>query len=82
MSIRENWHNPAKESRLKMEDAARSGTAAIKGDDATEQKTIQGYRLRGKLYDKIKIPLKTIDIIIGVIVALLVAALVVGITTK
>ena len=48
-------------------------------DSSGSDKAVQQYRLRGKLYDKIKVSLRTMDIIIYVLVALLVIALVVGI---
>lgn len=39
----------------------------------------RGQRRRYKLYDKIKVPLRTMDMIIGIIVALLLLALLLGI---
>ncbi len=40
---------------------------------------VPGQKRRYKLYDKIKVPLRTMDIIIGIIVALLLLALLLGI---
>lgn len=48
-------------------------------EETGDEKFARTYRNRGKLYDKIKIPLKTMDIIIYVIVALIVVALIVGV---
>lgn len=44
-----------------------------------DEKFAKTYRVRGRLYDKIKVSLRTMDIIIYVIVALIVIALIVGI---
>ena len=44
-----------------------------------DEKFAHTYRNRGRLYDKIRIPLRTMDIIIYVIVALLVIAVIAGI---
>ena len=44
-----------------------------------DEKFAKTYRNRGKLYDKLKVSLRTMDIIIYVIVALIVIALVVGV---
>jgi len=48
-------------------------------EETGDEKFAKTYRTRGKLYDKIKIPLKTMDIIIYVVAALIVIALIVGI---
>ncbi len=48
-------------------------------EETGDEKFARTYRNRGRLYDKIKVSLHTMDIIIGVIVALLVIALIVGI---
>ncbi len=73
-------------ARAEMESAAKHGER--KQSQNLEEKLLEGtgdakfahtYRNRGKLYDKIKVSLRTMDIIIGVIVALLVIALIVGI---
>lgn len=44
-----------------------------------DAKFAKTYRNRGRLYDKINVSLKTMDIIIYVVAALLVAAIIVGI---
>ena len=74
----------AREARAKMAESAGPGE---KGPSFEEQlceqtgdeKFAHTYRNRGRLYDKIKIPLHTMDIIIYVLVVLLVIAVIVGI---
>lgn len=44
-----------------------------------DEKFARTYRNRGRLYDKIHVSLRTMDIIIYVVVALIVIALIVGI---
>ena len=84
MALRDHWNNSAREARFKMEEAAKRGEDELQyqqalRDNPEDQKSIQQYRIRGRLYDKIKVSLRTMDIIIYVIVALLVVALVVGV---
>ena len=67
-----------------MEEAAKHG----KNEESFQEKLLQQigdekfaktYRTRGKLYDKIKVSVHTMDIIIYAVVAMIVIALVVGI---
>lgn len=44
-----------------------------------DEKFARTYRNRGRLYDKIKVSLRTMDIIIYVVAALLVLAIIIGI---
>ena len=76
--------DPGREARAKMEQAAGSGETGASFEEKLRQETgdakfAHTYRNRGRLYDRIKIPLRTMDIIIYVVAALLVIAIVVGI---
>lgn len=67
-----------------MEEAAKHGQNEVDFQEKLRLKTgdekfAKQYRVRGRLYDKINVSLRTMDIIIYAIVALLVIALVVGI---
>jgi len=87
MALRDHWNNSAREARLKMEEQAKRGEDELafqrrikeNSDKPEDTKFVQQYRIRGKLYDKIKVSLRTMDIIIYVVVALLVITLIVGI---
>ena len=84
MALRDHWFNPDRQARLRMEEEARRAQSEQEfqqklRDNPEDAKFIKTYRVRGKLYDKIKVSLRTMDIIIYVIVALIVLALVVGI---
>ncbi len=75
--------NSERRARAEMEDAAKKQTS---GDfekklleETGDEKFARTYRTRGRLYDKIKIPLKVMDIIIYGIVAAIVIVLIVGI---
>ena len=81
--FKDGLSNSERRARVAMEDAAKKQTS---GDfekklleETGDEKFARTYRNRGKLYDKIKIPLKTMDIIIYGIVAAIVIALIVGI---
>lgn len=76
--------NPGREARIEMEEAAKHGQTKedfqekllLKTGDEKYAKT---YRNRGRLYDKINVSLKTMDIIIYTVAVLIVVAIVVGI---
>lgn len=83
--FRDGLNNSQRRARAEMEDAAQQQT---KGDfqqklleETGDEKFAKTYRTRGKLYDKIKIPLKTMDVIIYAVAALIVIAIFVGIAT-
>ena len=70
--------------RAEMEEAAKHGQNEVDFQEKLRLQTgdakfAKTYRNRGRLYDKIKVSLRTMDIIIYVVVALIVIALVVGI---
>ncbi|MBQ8506028.1 MAG: hypothetical protein IJ466_01115 [Clostridia bacterium] len=81
--FRDGLNNSQRRVRAEMEDAARKNTSGEFQEkllrETGDEKFAKTYRTRGKLYDKIKIPLKVMDIIIYALVALIVIALVVGI---
>ena len=82
MSLKDNWNNPEKLARLDMADAERKGRKAMesekKSDDSGKtQKLPKRYRL----YDKINVSLKTMDIIVYSIAALIVVCLIIGVAT-
>lgn len=67
-----------------MEEAAKHGQNEVDFQEKLrlrtgDEKFAKTYRVRGRLYDKIKVSLRTMDIIIYALVALIVIALVVGI---
>ena len=67
-----------------MEEAAKHGENEVSFQEKLLQQTgdakfAKTYRNRGKLYDKIKVSVRTMDIIIYTVAALLVIALIVGI---
>ena len=67
-----------------MEEAAKHGQNEIDFQEKLRLQTgdakfAKTYRMRGRLYDKLNVSLRTMDIIIYVVVALIVIALVVGI---
>lgn len=78
----------ARRARAEMERAEKHGGRDVKPQESLEEKLLEEtgdqkfahtYRVRGRLYDKIKVSLRTMDIIIGVVAALLVIAIIVGI---
>ena len=76
--------DPGREARAKMEQAAGTGETGAGFEEKLRQETgdakfAHAYRNRGRLYDKIKIPLHTMDILIYALAALIVIAVVVGI---
>lgn len=78
--------NSGRVERAEMEEAAKHGQDEVDFQEKLRMRTgdekfAKTYRVRGRLYDKIKVSLRTMDIIIYVIVALLVIALIVGIAT-
>ena len=67
-----------------MEEAAKHGQNEVDFQEKLrlrtgDEKFAKTYRMRGRLYDKIKVSLRTMDIIIYALVALIVIALIVGI---
>ena len=81
--FRDGLTNSQRRMRAEMEDAAKKQTSGDFEKKLLEQtgdeKFARTYRNRGKLYDKIKIPLKVMDIIIYGIVAAIVIAIIAGI---
>ena len=82
MSLKDSWNNPAKNARLEMADAEKRAKKAIgqaqQPDPAPKPVNMpQRYRL----YDKIKVSVRTMDIIIYTIIALLVVCVVIVIAT-
>ena len=81
--FKDGLNSSQRRARAEMEDAVKkqkSGDFEKKLLEETDDpKFAHTYRTRGKLYDKIKIPLKTMDIIIYGLVAAIVIAIVVGI---
>ena len=78
------WNNSERRARTEMEEAAKHGQNEVDFEEKLRLQTgdakfAKTYRVRGKLYDKIKVSLRTMDIIIYALVALIVAALVIGI---
>ena len=76
--------NPGRDARNEMEEAARHGQTKEDFqqkllEETGDEKFAKTYRNRGRLYDKINVSLKTMDIIIYTVAALLVAAIIVGI---
>lgn len=79
-----NSRNSGRVERAEMEEAAKHGQNEADFQETLRQRTgdekfAKTYRTRGKLYDKIKVSVHTMDIIIYVVVALIIIALVVGI---
>lgn len=81
--FKDGLNSSQRRARAEMEDAAKkqkSGEFEEKLLEETgDEKFAHTYRTRGRLYDKIKIPLKTMDIIIYGLVAAIVIAIIVGI---
>ena len=48
-------------------------------EETGDEKFARTYRSRGRLYDKIHVSLRTMDIIVGVVAALLVITIIIGI---
>ena len=78
----------ARRARAEMERAEKHGGRDVKPQGNLEEKLLEEtgdqkfahtYRNRGRLYDKIKFSVHTMDIIIGVVATLLVIAIIVGI---
>lgn len=79
-----NRNNSGRFERAEMEEAAKHGQNEVDFQEKLrlrtgDEKFAKTYRVRGRLYDKIKVSLRTMDIIIYALVALIVIALVVGI---
>ena len=82
MSLRDSWNNPEKRARLEMADAERKAKKAIEKADKPEETPLpSNLPKRYRLYDKIKVSVRTMDIIIYTVIALLIICIVVGIAT-
>ena len=82
MSLKDSWNNPEKHARLEMADAERRAKKAIdKAEKPEETPKPSNLPQRYRLYDKIRVSVKTMDIIIYTVVALLILCLIVGIAT-
>ena len=82
MSLKDSWNNPEKRARLEMADAECKAKKAIEKADKPEETPVPAnLPKRYRLYDKIKVSVRTMDIIIYTVVALLVICIVVGIAT-
>lgn len=87
MALFGNGRNSGRDARSEMEEAAghnRNRSAEFQEElreRTGDEKFAKTYRTRGRIYDKIPVSLRTMDIIIYVVVALIVIALVVGIIT-
>lgn len=84
MAIWNRESNSVRRARNDMDEAAKYGRSEESFEEKLKLKTgdekfAKTYRTRGKLYDKINVSLRTMDIIIYAVAALLVIALVVGI---
>ena len=82
MGIRERWNNPDREARLGMQEAERQSRER-QSESAVDASGKPAPRTPGryKLYDRIKVSVKTMDIIIYTVFALLVLCLIIGIAT-
>jgi len=84
MAFWNNNRNSGRIERSEMEEAARHGQNEVDFQEKLrlrtgDEKFAKQYRTRGKLYDKINVSLRTMDIIVYSVAALLVIALIVGI---
>lgn len=75
--------NSGRDARTELEEAAKHGQKEDFQEKLLlrtgDEKFARTYRTRGKLYDKIHVSLRTMDIIVYTVAALLVIALIVGI---
>ena len=74
----------ARDARAQMAESAGPGEKGPSFEEKLceqtgDEKFAHAYRNRGRLYDKIKIPLHTMDIIIYVLVFLIIIAVIVGV---
>lgn len=82
MSLKDNWNNPEKLARLDMADAERKGRKAMESEKKSDDSgKTQQMPKRYRLYDKINVSLKTMDIIVYSIAALIVVCLIIGVAT-
>lgn len=84
MAFWNSGRNSERQARANMEEAAKHGQNEVDFEEKLQLRTgderfAKKYRVRGKLYDKINVSLRTMDIIIYAVAALLIIALVVGI---
>ena len=81
--FRDGLSNSDRRARAEMKDAAeKTGRGEFEEKlrlKTGDEKFARTYRNRGRLYDKLKVSLRTMDIVIYLIVALIVIALIVGI---
>ena len=78
------FNRSGREARAKMEEAAKHGINEPDFQEKLELRTgdakfAKQYKTRGRLYDKINVSLRTMDIIIIVTSVLIIAAIIVGI---
>ena len=76
----------SRRARAEMESAAQKAQPSSKAvfqekllEETGDEKFARTYRSRGRLYDKIHVSLRTMDIIVGVVAALLVITIIIGI---
>lgn len=80
MSLKSQWNDPQKRARLEMADAERKGRKAAGQVETPEpEKPSAAVPQRYRLYDRIKVSVRTMDIIIYTVAALLVICIIVGI---
>lgn len=81
--FRDGLRNSDRRARAEMDDAAKkNGRGEFEEKlrlQTGDEKFARTYRNRGRLYDKLKVSLRTMDIVIYSIVALIVIAIIVGI---
>ena len=81
MAIKDHWNNPEKQARAAMELAEKQSRKNLPPETEKKEETEQSKPTpqRYRLYDKINVSLKTMDIIVYAVAAALVIAIVVGI---
>jgi len=80
------FRNSGRDARNDMEEAAKHGQNEVDFQEKLRLKTgdekfAKRYKNRGRLYDKINVSLRTMDIIIYSVAALIVIVLIIGIAT-
>lgn len=84
MPIDKKFNVSERKARLEMQEASRKAEDELHfqdqlNDPTKDDKFVKTYRTRGKLYDKLNVSLKTMDIIIIAVSVMIVVAIVVGI---
>ena len=81
MALKDKWNNLGRNARLEMQEAEERSKRRL--DDMSQMnasdKTANRHPNRYRLYDKIKVSVRTMDIIIYVVMGLLIACLIIGI---